>query len=69
MARKKVEQQQEEPWVACKDCRWFHRDVDGISRVNGTDHYFMGVCGRGLHPDSPIKQFADNLRRCKQFRL
>lgn len=51
----------------CSDCQHFQRDTTGISRdINGV--YFMGVCQRGLHPDSPIKQFADKPRICETFK-
>ena len=68
MARKKKEQPKvEPPKVTCGECRFFTRDTSGISRdINGV--YFMGVCQRGLHPDSPIKQFADKPRICETFK-
>lgn len=68
MARKKKEAQKVEPKkVYCSDCQHFQRDTSGISRdIKGV--YFMGVCQRGLHPDSPIKQFADKPRICETFK-
>lgn len=52
--------------VRCSDCQHFKRDTDGISRNIYTGEYFMGTCTAGLHPDTPIKQFADHLRECKK---
>ena len=68
MARKKKESKQtvERPKVYCGECRHFVRDTSGISRtVDG--EYFMGICTEGLHPDSPIKQFADKARKCEHY--
>ena len=53
--------------VTCGDCQHFQRDTSGISRdINGV--YFMGVCQRGLHPDTIRKQFADKPRICETFK-
>lgn len=52
--------------VRCADCRHFKRDTEGISHNVYTGEYFMGTCTAGLHPDTPIKQFADHLRECKK---
>lgn len=52
--------------VRCADCQHFKRDTEGISRNVYTGEYFMGTCTAGLHPDTPIKQFADHLRECKK---
>lgn len=51
--------------VRCADCQHFKRDTEGQSRSVLTGEYFMGICTKGLHPDSPIKQFADKLRVCE----
>lgn len=53
--------------VRCADCRHFRRDTEGISLSVETGEYFMGVCGTGLRPDTPIKQFADKERICNQY--
>lgn len=53
--------------VRCADCRHFRRETEGISRNIDTGEYFMGDCSIGLHPDSPIKQFANRERICNQF--
>lgn len=54
--------------VMCRGCRHFRRDTEGRSYNAYTHEYFMGVCGLGLKPDSPIKQFADRERLCKAFK-
>jgi hypothetical protein len=54
--------------VRCSDCVHFRRDTEGISRSVTTGEYFMGVCKAGLHPDSPIKQFANKYRLCNSFK-
>lgn len=60
-------QQMPEPKkVRCADCQHFQRDTEGVSRNIYTGEYFMGTCTAGLHPDTPIKQFADHLRECKK---
>ena len=52
--------------VYCADCEHFQRDTSGISRtIDG--EYFMGICTEGLHPDTPIKQFADKARKCEHY--
>ena len=69
MARKRKETKQaiERPKVYCGECKHFVRDTSGISRtVDG--EYFMGICTEGLHPDSPIKQFADKARKCETYK-
>ena len=53
--------------VTCGACRHFRRDTEGPSFDAYTHEYFMGVCGLGLKPDSPIKQFADRKRVCGRF--
>ena len=54
--------------VRCADCVFFKIDIEGISHNAYTGEYFMGICTEGLHPDSPIKQFADNPRVCDTFK-
>lgn len=56
--------------VYCSDCRWFVRETEGVSFKLGTNprQYFMGDCSQGLHPDTPIKQFANKPRECKTYR-
>ena len=51
--------------VYCCDCRHFNRDTEGISFNAYTKEFFMGVCSLGLHPDTPIKQFANKPRHCE----
>lgn len=53
--------------VRCGECRHFRRDTEGPSYNVYTHEYFMGVCGLGLKPDSPIKQFADKSRVCGNY--
>ena len=53
--------------VTCGRCRHFRRDTEGPSYNAYTHEYFMGVCGLGRKPDSPIKQFADKARVCDSF--
>lgn len=53
--------------VTCGTCRHFRLDTEGPSYNAYTHEYFMGVCGLGLKPDSPIKQFADKKRVCGRF--
>ena len=53
--------------VTCGRCRHFRLDTEGPSYYAYTHEYFMGVCGLGLKPDSPIKQFADKARVCENF--
>ena len=53
--------------VTCGRCRHFRRDTEGPSYNAYTHEYFMGVCGLGLKPDSPIKQFADRHRVCSKY--
>lgn len=52
--------------MRCAECQHFKRDTEGISRTAETGEFFMGTCTLGLHPDTPIKQFADHLRECKK---
>lgn len=54
--------------VTCGTCRHFRRDTEGPSYNAYTHEYFMGVCGLGLKPDSPIKQFADKKRVCNEYK-
>ena len=54
--------------VTCGTCRHFRRDTEGPSYNAYTHEYFMGVCGLGLKPDSPIKQFADKKRVCNEHK-
>ena len=52
-------------YVYCGECAHFERDKDGMSRdCNGI--YFMGICAKGIHTDSPRKQFADKPRHCDE---
>lgn len=60
-------QKPEPPRVRCADCRYFERDTTGISFDITTGVYFMGICRKGQHPDSPKKQFADRQRVCPTF--
>ena len=64
----KVTEQKQPETVYCGECRFFVRDTDGINRNAYTGEFFMGVCQRGLHPDSPIKQFADHKRQCETYK-
>ena len=54
--------------VTCGDCRHFVLDTEGCSRRNDTGEYYMGICGAGLCPDSPVKQFANKPRICAKYR-
>jgi hypothetical protein len=54
--------------VYCSDCRNFQRDTEGSSFRFDTHEYFMGICLKGLTPDSPKKQFADKPRTCKEYK-
>lgn len=66
--KKQESAEQELPIISCSDCRWFVRDTEGISRNAYTGEYFMGICSKNLHPDSPRKQFANKPRQCKHFK-
>jgi len=45
------------------------RDTDGISKHNGTNEYFMGICSKGLNLDDTNGWlFADKLRYCETFK-
>ena len=55
--------------VTCEKCKYFRRDITGPSFNAYTHVYFMGRCKKGLHPDSPKKQFADKPRQCDTFKL
>ena len=63
----KTDQSKKVVRVKCSDCRWFVRDTDGISFKLGTNEFFMGECSKELHPDTPIKQFADHERLCNSY--
>lgn len=67
MKAKQAKPQQQHK-VRCADCRYFHRDTEGISHNIATGVYFMGVCSQGQHPDSPVKQFADKERECSIYK-
>jgi hypothetical protein len=63
---KKQQPKSEPKKVYCAECRHFRRDTEGRSRtVDG--EYFMGICLKGLTPDSPKKQFADKPRVCNTY--
>ena len=53
--------------VTCGSCQNFRRDTTGPSYNAYTHVYFMGTCGLGLTPHTPIKQFADKLHECNQY--
>lgn len=55
--------------VTCGTCAHFRRDTSGPSFNAETHIFFMGRCKKGLHPDSPNKQFADKPRQCDTFKL
>lgn len=55
--------------VVCASCVHFRRDTSGPSFNAETGIYFMGRCKKGLHPDSPKKQFADKQRQCDTFKF
>lgn len=67
--KRTTNKQPDQPLVTCGTCRHFKRDTEGISRRIGTGEFFMGICTKGHHPDSPIKQFADHQRSCADHRL
>lgn len=70
MSRTKTQKKQEEKPVVkvrCCDCRHFSLDTEGLSFSAVTGEYFMGVCTKGLTPDTPKKQFADKARVCNQY--
>ena len=69
MAQGQISNKQKVVRVYCSDCRWFVRDTEGNSYKIGTNpkYYFMGECSKDLHPDTPIKQFADKVRTCKTY--
>lgn len=52
--------------VTCATCRYFRRDTDGPSFNAYTHVYFMGTCGLGLTPHTPVKQFADKPHQCNK---
>lgn len=52
--------------VTCATCRHFRRDTTGPSYNAYTRVYFMGTCGLGLTPHTPVKQFADKPHECNQ---
>lgn len=54
--------------VCCGECKHFKRDTEGRSYSRETGEYFMGVCGEGLTPDTPKKQFANKVRVCILFK-
>ena len=58
----------EQTKVYCGECRHFVRDTSGPSFSTATGEYFMGVCAKGLTPDTPKKQFADKARKCETFK-
>ncbi len=66
--RKPVKTQQQRPRVYCGECKHFLRDTEGINHNVHTGEFFMGVCLRGLHPDTMIKQFANKPRDCEAYR-
>ena len=68
MAQGQISNKQKVVRVYCSDCRWFVRDTEGISYVRDTGEYYMGVCSKGLHPDTVKKQFADKPRICKLYK-
>ena len=53
--------------VTCGECRRYERDTEGRSYNRTTGEYFLGRCGAGLHPDTPVKQFANKPRVCDKF--
>jgi len=58
---------QQPPTVFCGQCRHFLRDTSGPNYNNDTHEYFMGVCGKGLTPDTTRKQFANKPRLCPNY--
>ena len=67
MAKGQISVNKEPQTVYCGECRHFHRDTEGTSFRIETGEFFMGVCGKGLKPDTVKKQFADKPRRCKSY--
>jgi len=67
MARKQQPIKIEPKKVYCGECRYFQRDTEGRSFNAATGEYFMGVCLKGLTPDTPKKQFADKVRICDAY--
>lgn len=63
----KVTEQKQPATVYCGECQFFVRDTDGINRNAYTGEFFMGVCTKGLHPDTAIKQFANKPRHCEKY--
>lgn len=53
--------------VTCGECRRYERDTEGRSYNRETGEFFLGLCGEGLHPDTPVKQFANKPRVCEKF--
>jgi hypothetical protein len=68
MAKKQDKPIEQKPTVFCSDCKFFIRDTTGPSFNAETREFFMGVCSKGLHPDSVIKQFANKPRHCSTFK-
>ena len=54
--------------VTCGMCRHFLRDTEGPSLNAYTHEYFMGACGLGLQPDSPIKKKKKKKRVCNEYK-
>lgn len=54
-------------YVTCGACRWFQRDTQGRNFNVETGEYYMGVCAKGLKPDTEIKQFANKPRECESY--
>lgn len=68
MAAGQISNYAKEPrYVTCGACRWFQRDTQGRSFNIETGEYYMGVCAKGLRPDTEIKQFANKPRECKSY--
>lgn len=53
--------------VTCGACRWFQRDTQGRSFNIETGEFYMGLCAKGLKPDTEIKQFANKPRECESY--
>lgn len=53
--------------VRCSDCVHFRRNTEGRSFNVDTGVYFMGRCAHGLHPDTPVNQFANRPRECVHY--
>lgn len=63
----KVTEEPKKVLVSCGACKRFQRDTEGISYNRETGEYFMGLCGLGLKPDTPFKQFANRPRECDKY--